>query len=537
MRKRLVLAIALLLVLTLFLSFASQKSKGIKKVIVPFKNSKIKVDLNKQYALIIGINEYEKLEDLDNAVYDAWSLKEVLTDDYGYNINNVIELYDEDARYTPIVDKLTRILKDSPPDSSVLIYFSGHGHKEESSGETYWLPADLGQLSEKESISIYDEETLNILPRKISFSKIKGLMKHSKVKHILIIADSCYSGELAKIKFGPQVALPKSFTKFQSRKVLASGRKKVSDGMPGDHSPFAKYFLKMLKNNKDNFFTANDLINYTVNTMRYNPGDLDQEPVGGPIQGAGHELGEFLFFLKESGKSEKSYATYLYAGNRAFKYEKFKEAKGHYEKLLQKFPDDTYAKRRIKRCDEINAKGISQVSVKGKQSYKIKNHDEASFKPALAVVVFLTNSRYGIIKQHIIDEKVRRLYRFLSDYKNFYTGWVSYTRTGFRLNDFDDEYERQILISDLSSVDTTDVTLCNIVDYINQKFSNVNVLRGRKLKSDKLMIILDRTTVSSNSRFLSDDGYSEKKLNIKFIDIREVIESPINDLVNLIKKD
>jgi uncharacterized caspase-like protein len=115
MRERLALTITLLLGLTLFLSFSSQKSKGIRNVIAPFKNSKIKVDLNKQYALIIGINEYDKLEDLDNAVYDAWGLKEVLIDDYGYYIDNIIELYDEDARYTPIVDKLTRILKDSPP--------------------------------------------------------------------------------------------------------------------------------------------------------------------------------------------------------------------------------------------------------------------------------------------------------------------------------------------------------------------------------------------------------------------------------------
>jgi tetratricopeptide (TPR) repeat protein len=362
-------------------------------------------------------------------------------------------------------------------------------------------------------------------------------MKHSKVKHVFIIADSCYSGELAKIKFGPQVALPKSFTTYKSRKVLASGRKKVSDGVPGDHSPFAKYFLKMLKNNKDNFLTANDLINYTVNTVRYNPGDLDQEPVGGPIQGAGHELGEFLFFLKESGKPKKSYETYLFAGNRAFKYKKFKEAKGHYEKILQKFPNDTYAKRRIKRCDEINAKGISRMSVKGKPSYKIKNYDDADFKPALAVVVFLTNSRYGIKKQHIIDEKVRRVTRFLSNYKNFYTGWVSYSRTDFRLNEFNDEYKRQILISDQSYVDTADFTLSKVVNYINQKFANVNVLRGEKMKPDKLLIILDKTIVSSNSRFLNDSGYSERKLNIKLIDIREVVDKSTDELFNAIYKD
>ncbi len=157
-------------------------------------------------------------------------------------------------------------------------------------------------------------------------------------------------------------------------------------------------------------------------------------------------------------------------------------------------------------------------------------------RPALCVVVFLSNSLKGIKKQDIIDEKVRDLFRFKSDYTPFYVSWVNYNKTTYGLNDFKNPEKRQIYISDRNTNDTVEVTLNKIIEDIEQKFSNVNVLEGKKVKSDKLRIILDRETVSSNSILLSINGYNyDNKLNVKLIDFDEVLENSVDDLMKKIK--
>ncbi len=154
--------------LSLFLT----DTEAVKKSVTPFG---VEVDLSKQHALIIGINDYERLEDLKNAVYDAWSLKEVLVDHYGYSRENVAELYNEDATYSQINHQLKRLLGNKKmKDGSVLVYFSGHGYKESDTGQSFWLPYDVGHDKEDEKVSAYSEETLTGLSRRFSFDRLKN---------------------------------------------------------------------------------------------------------------------------------------------------------------------------------------------------------------------------------------------------------------------------------------------------------------------------------------------------------------------------
>lgn len=49
------------------------------------------------YLFLVGIDAYQHHQKLMNAVSDARSVKKVLTEQYGFDADNVVELYDEKA--------------------------------------------------------------------------------------------------------------------------------------------------------------------------------------------------------------------------------------------------------------------------------------------------------------------------------------------------------------------------------------------------------------------------------------------------------
>jgi len=150
-------------------------------------------------------------------------------------------------------------------------------------------------------------------------------------------------------------------------------------------------------------------------------------------------------------------------------------------------------------------------------------------RPALGVVVFLCNSQDGINKQDVIDEKVRQLFRFQSDFKQMYIGWVDYEKTDFLLKDFEDNGQRQISISKRKTIDTPEIILTNIVTEIEAKFLNVNILNGEKIKPDILGIILDSRVPIDYS------DYDKTKLHVKLIDLNKIEKNTVADLLKIIK--
>ncbi len=131
-------------------------------------------------------------------------------------------------------------------------------------------------------------------------------MNTMSVRHILVVADSCYSGAMTRsslARLEPGVSSQKksewlkAMLKARSRTVLTSGGlKPVMDGGGGDHSVFARAFINSLKNN-------NDLLGGQVLYRNVSSGivaiaaqyGIEQVPVYAPIRYAGHENGEFFF--------------------------------------------------------------------------------------------------------------------------------------------------------------------------------------------------------------------------------------------------
>ena len=63
------------------------------------------------YALIIGIDKYENVKNLDYAVEDANSIKNLLVEQFSFPSDNITLLLNKKATYTKIKKALSHVIK------------------------------------------------------------------------------------------------------------------------------------------------------------------------------------------------------------------------------------------------------------------------------------------------------------------------------------------------------------------------------------------------------------------------------------------
>ena len=133
------------------------------------------------YALIIGIDKYENVSNLDYAVKDANSIATLLRNNFNFPSKNIQTLLNEEATYSNIRNSLSEISSSAKANDRVLIYFAGHGMTKDlpDGGEMgYLLPVD----------GIKD----NLYASAIPMNDLKDLSYMSKAKHMLFLVDACY---------------------------------------------------------------------------------------------------------------------------------------------------------------------------------------------------------------------------------------------------------------------------------------------------------------------------------------------------------
>ena len=79
------------------------------------------------WALIIGIDKYYSVQNLDYATADAISIQELLINKYNFSSPNVQLLLDRKATKAGILKAFSTITKNAGENDRVLIYFAGHG--------------------------------------------------------------------------------------------------------------------------------------------------------------------------------------------------------------------------------------------------------------------------------------------------------------------------------------------------------------------------------------------------------------------------
>lgn len=238
------------------------------------------------YALVIGNENYKHLTQLKTAVNDATAISEVLTTKYGFKTTTL-----KNATRYQILSELNKLRAQLTENDNLLIYYAGHGELDKTNQRGYWLPVDAEQDSDANWIS------------SIAITDILNAMS---VKHVLVVADSCYSGALTRSSIGQldagrsdeeRINWLKAISKQRSRVVLTSGGlQPVLDGGGGKHSVFARSFLEVLNVNVEVIEARRvyqELSARVLNeALRYR---IEQVPQYAPMQFAGHESGDFLF--------------------------------------------------------------------------------------------------------------------------------------------------------------------------------------------------------------------------------------------------
>ncbi|MEM6632529.1 MAG: caspase family protein [Bacteroidota bacterium] len=235
------------------------------------------------YLLAIGIDTYEHVGKLSNAVRDAREVIDALTQHYSFDPEHVYTLFNGEATEDGIIAIFKEMRPKMQSTDNLLIYFSGHGHYEADIDEGYWVPVDAryGRTNDY-----------------ISYSFLLKVIKSLKVHHLVLLVDSCYSGAIfvSERSISEERADFSRLDRDPSRWVMASGRNEVvPDGVSGDNSPFAKELIDTLLRYKQEGIRMSSLVNKVVTATIHNS---VQTPLGRPIFGVGDKGGEFVFYPK-----------------------------------------------------------------------------------------------------------------------------------------------------------------------------------------------------------------------------------------------
>jgi len=233
------------------------------------------INFGTYHALVIGNNDYRHLPKLRTAVNDAKAMAVLLQDRYGFELQLLLN-----ATRADILRAINGYRRTLGQRDNLLIYYAGHGWLDADADQGYWLPVDAtGQDS----------------TNWISNGSITDALRAMEAKHVLVIADSCYSGKLAR-GINVRIRTNNYYEKISGKKarsVMASGGLEpvADEGGKGIHSAFASALIDALNEN-NNIIDATLLFSQIRRPVMLNS---DQTPEYSDIRKAGHDGGDFLF--------------------------------------------------------------------------------------------------------------------------------------------------------------------------------------------------------------------------------------------------
>lgn len=237
------------------------------------------------HALIIANTRYDKLDDLSTPKNDADAIADILKQRYGFTITRIY-----DATRYEILSALNKARRELTEKDNLLLYYAGHGEYDKANNRGHWLPVD----AENDSTANW-----------ISTVAITDILNAMSAKHVLVVADSCYSGALTRAvntELDPGMSEEtrmkwlRVIAKTRSRYVLTSGGvKPVLDDSGNGHSIFANALIDALKESKG-VLEGSKLFREVKSRVSARAEELnvDQSPQYAQLKRTGHEFGEFL---------------------------------------------------------------------------------------------------------------------------------------------------------------------------------------------------------------------------------------------------
>ena len=164
--------------------------------------------LNNAYALLIGVGN-----DLPVTVRDAMAISNILADENlaGYPPENITLLTEKKATRKGILKALKDLIKKIDEDSSVMLFYSGHGGFYEPWNQFYLVPNNFDPDNYKETW--------------VKAEELKELIAKMNSRRLVFFLDCCHAAGMTKS--GPSIGVAKSETRLNNQEGLAQ---KIDDG-------------------------------------------------------------------------------------------------------------------------------------------------------------------------------------------------------------------------------------------------------------------------------------------------------------------
>ncbi len=216
----------------------------------------------RNWAVVIGINDYAKWPRLQYAAADANSVREALIDKLGFAADHIVRLVDKEATRANILKTLdTKMSRQAIGDADqIFVFFAGHGATRQlASGRSlgYIIPVDA--------------DPRQTATEAIAITEIKNIAESLGARHVFFVMDACNSG-LGLARGGADRFLLDNARRVGRQMLTAGGADQmVADGGPGGHSVFTWTLLQALDGkadpNGDGILTATEIAAYVASLV------------------------------------------------------------------------------------------------------------------------------------------------------------------------------------------------------------------------------------------------------------------------------
>ncbi len=229
--------------------------KEVENVDTPPK-SMVKIDPH-AYALVIGIEKYQSVPDVEFADRDSQTMFKYLTESMGFDSDNVKLVQDQDATKGKLEASLQWLSNRATKKSKIFVYYAGHGAPDPS-GQAYIVP--------------YDGEPSYLKETAIPSTKLYRKLAMLPSKDVTVVLDACFSGSGGRSVIAkgarPLVSVMTGYSDVGKNTLILAATKsnEISTAYPdGGHGLLTYFLLKGLHGSamqKDGIVTTQSLFKY-----------------------------------------------------------------------------------------------------------------------------------------------------------------------------------------------------------------------------------------------------------------------------------
>ena len=170
----------------------AESNRGVEEVLV---NDWTQNQQATQHALVVGIDKYKEVRNLDGAVNDAKLLSSALRK-AGVDLPKSRILLNEQATRVAFVQAWRNMVREAKPGDTLILTFAGHGAQEDD------MPP-LGEPDKKDESFVFydyqiDKQNRSNPQGRITDDELFGLFEQASDYKILVIADSCHSSGMVR---------------------------------------------------------------------------------------------------------------------------------------------------------------------------------------------------------------------------------------------------------------------------------------------------------------------------------------------------